>query len=192
MSNIINDFEDFSYIKYKDYTDKKSFPLYTFKNIQDNSLKKISNKFYINKKEYILDDLSINDVFTLVLDNTEINIQIYKENNAEFLANSALFLVDFNTELYRVIEVTEELIRSDILQKYTDTYLSIYNLKSIKLFDQYNKLIKHTEDGNILKTHFNDRAFLHLTYTCENLKGRSLEEFTLTDISQIFLTKEGV
>lgn len=192
MKNIINDFEDFSYIKYDNYIDKKSFPLFTLNNISNVNLKKISNKFYINSKEYLLNDLSINDMFSLILDNTEASIQIYKENNVEFLSNSALFLVDFNTQLYRVLEVTEEIVRTDILQTYTNKYLSNYVLKDIKIFDQYNNLLTHIEEDAIIKTTFNDRAYLHLTYSCTSYKGRSLEEFPLTDISQIFLTKEGV
>lgn len=192
MKNIINDFEDFSYIKYEDYVNKKSFPLFTLNNISNSHLKKISNKLYIDNKVFILNDLSINDIFTLILDTTDASIQIYKENNVEFLSNSALFLVDFNTELFRVLEITEEIVRYDILQNYRDRYLSNFVIKEIKIFDQYNNLLNHKEEDNIIKTNFNDRAFLHLTYTCESLKVRSLEEFPLTDISQIFLTKEGV
>ena len=192
MKNIINDFENFSYIKYEDYTDRKSFPLFTIDNLSNENLKKISNKFYINSKEYILNDLSINDLFTLILDNTKASIQIYKENNIEFLSNSALFLVDFNTQLFREIEITEEIVRSDILQNYSDKYLSEYIIKDIKIFDQYNNLLTYSETNSIIKTNFNDRAFLHLTYNSKSLKVRSLEEFPLTDISQIFLTKEGV
>lgn len=190
--NIINDFENFSYIKYENYVDKKSFPLFTIDNLNNENLKKISNKFYINNREYILNNLSINDLFTLILNNTEVSIKIYKENNTDFLSNSALFLVDFNTQLFREIEVTEEIVRSDVLQNYRDKYLSEFILKDIKIFDQYNNLLTYSETNSIIKTNFNDRAFLHLTYKSKSLKVRSLEEFPLTDISQIFLTKEGV
>ena len=190
--NIINDFENFSYIKYENYVDKKSFPLFTIGNLNNENLKKISNKFYINNREYILNNLSINDLFTLILNNTEVSIKIYKENNTDFLSNSALFLVDFNTQLFREIEVTEEIIRSDVLQNYRDKYLSEFILKDIKIFDQYNNLLTYSETNSIIKTNFNDRAFLHLTYNSKSLKVRSLEEFPLTDISQIFLTKEGI
>ena len=41
MKNIINDFENFSYIKYEDYTNRKSFPLFTIDNLSNENLKKI-------------------------------------------------------------------------------------------------------------------------------------------------------
>ena len=190
-NNLLNDFKTLPYIKYKDYVKAKSFPLFQITGLSETTfLKKIGSKLYINKEVFNLEDYSINDILTLLLDKTSVSVSIYEENSVDFLANSAMFISDFSTKYFREVALTENNIRKDIIQTYTDEYLNEYSLKSVKVFDEFGTILYSEEDGDYIKTNFKTHAKLHLQYYSVDLKIRALEEFALTDISQVYLTQE--
>lgn len=190
-NNLLNDFKVLPYIKYEDYVKVKSFPILNITGLTDQIfLKKMGNKFYINNDMHILDDLSINDLITLILDKVGVVISIYKENSKDFLSYSAMFLCDFTTEFYRILTTTENHIKKSILKEYTDEYLNDYVLKNYTMFTDYGIEISSKELEGFIISDFNLSAEIHLKYFATSLNLRSFEEYSLTDINQMYLTEE--
>lgn len=190
-NNLLNDFKSLPYIKYEDYVKVKSFPLFNINNLTDQVfLKKIGNKIIINEEEFIIETLSINDLITLILDKVDVSISIYTENSKDFLSNSAMFICDFSTQCYRILSMTENHIRKDIIENYTDEYLSEFSLIDYTVFTDYGLKLDSKETDNFIKTSFKLSADLHLKYFATELNIRSFEEYALTDISQIYITEE--
>lgn len=193
MDLILNDFKSITKVSYDVYIESKSFPLYEIKNINGNGIKKISNSLYINSKQFDLELMSINDVFSLLLNEIQgLEIYIYEENPGDFLANSALFLCDFNTTKIEEINITKTSTNINNFNTIEDKYLNSFNLVDINVYDSFkNKLDFKLEDGYI-QSNFIDYGKLYLTYKANNYKGRALEEFPITHLNQLTLTKEGI
>ena len=184
---LMSDFRDLKTVSYKDYLEVKGFTIFNFENINNNKIRKLSDKLYINDKIFKIDGISINSFIDILFNELpSLDIFFYEDHPDYYLNSSAMFLADFNTEFTTRFYVTDEIIRADLIKTYRDDQGNSYTLKDLRMFNEFNEeLIYYKREDSYRVGIKNQRVTLVCSYEARDLKVSYLQEFPISSLNQI-------
>lgn len=184
---LMSDFRDLKTISYKDYLDVKGYTIFNFENINNNKIRKLSDKLYINDKVFKIDNISINSLVDILFNELPtLEIFFYEDHPESYLDSSAMFLADFNTELTTRFYITDEIIPADLIKIYKDSQGNTYDLKDLIMFSEFNEeLVYYKREDSYRVGVKNQRVTLVCSYEARDLKVSYLQEFPISSLNQI-------
>ena len=184
---LMSDFRDLKTISYKDYLDVKGYTIFNFENINNNKIRKLSDKLYINDKVFKIDNISINSLIDILFNELPtLEVFFYEDHPESYLNSSAMFLADFNTELTTRFYVTDEIIPADLIKTYKDPQGNTYDLKDLIMFSEFNdELVYYKREDSYRISVKNQRVTLVCSYEARDLKVYYLQEFPISSLNQI-------
>ena len=188
-SNILSTFNQIKKINYDVIVEEKSFLSFRFIKIPNNTyIEKRSNLLFINNYKYNIDDLSISEVFDLILNHVEELEILYFTKDIDFiLYTNSLFLQDFSTRKFIKTDIIFSPLNMELFQEHIDDFNSEFILSNTKVFNTF-KPIPFNIENNILsikdKSQYN---YMVNEYQAKELNISLLQEFPINNISDVYM-----
>ena len=188
-SNILSTFNQIKKINYDVILEEKSFLSFRFTKIPNNTyIEKRSNLLFINNYKYNIDDLSISEVFDLILNHVEELEILYFTKDIDFiLYTNSLFLQDFSTRKFIKTDIIFSPLNMELFQEYIDDFNSEFILSNTKVFNTF-KPIPFNIENNILsikdKSQYN---YMVNEYQAKELNISLLQEFPINNVSDVYM-----
>ena len=188
-SNILSTFNQIKKINYDVILEEKSFLSFRFIKIPNNIyIEKRSNLLIINNYKYNIDDLSISEVFDLILNHIEELEILYFTKDVDFiLYTNSLFLQDFSTKKFIKTDIIFSPLNMELFQEHIDDFNSEFVLSNTKVFNTF-KPIPFNIENNILsikdKSQYN---YMINEYQAKELNISLLQEFPINNISDVYM-----
>lgn len=188
-SNILSTFNQIKKINYDVIVEEKSFLSFRFIKIPNNTyIEKRSNLLFINNYKYNIDDLSISEVFDLILNHVEELEILYFTKDIDFiLYTNSLFLQDFSTRKFIKTDIIFSPLNMELFQEHIDDFNSEFILSNTKVFNTF-KPIPFNIENNILfikdKSQYN---YMVNEYQAKELNISLLQEFPINSISDVYM-----
>ena len=188
-SNILSTFNQIKKINYDVILEEKSFLSFRFINIPNNTyIEKRSNLLFINNHKYNIDDLSISEVFDLILNHVEELEILYFTKNIDFILHTnSLFLQDFSTKKFIKTDIIFSPLNMELFQEHIDDFNSEFILSNTQVFNTF-KPIPFNIENNILS--INDKSqynYMVNEYQAKELNISLLQEFPINNISDVYM-----
>ena len=188
-SNILSTFNQIKKINYDVILEEKSFLSFRFIKIPNNTyIEKRSNLLIINNYKYNIDDLSISEVFDLILNNIEELEILYFTKDVDFiLYTNSLFLQDFSTKKFIKTDIIFSPLNMELFKEHIDDFNSEFVLSNTRVFNTF-KPIPFNIENNILsikdKSQYN---YMINEYQAKELNISLLQEFPINNISDVYM-----
>ena len=188
-SNILSTFNQIKKINYDVIVEEKSFLSFRFIKIPNNTyIEKRSNLLFINNYKYNIDDLSISEVFDLILSHIEELEILYFTKDVDFiLYTNSLFLQDFSTKKFIKTDIIFSPLNMGLFQEHIDDFNSEFILSNTKVFNTF-KPIPFNIENNILsikdKSQYN---YMINEYQAKELNISLLQEFPINNINDVYM-----
>ena len=188
-SNILSTFNQIKKINYDVILEEKSFLSFRFIKIPNNIyIEKRSNLLIINNYKYNIDDLSISEVFDLILNHIEELEILYFTKDVDFiLYTNSLFLQDFSTKKFIKTDIIFSPLNMELFQEHVDDFNSEFVLSNTRVFNTF-KPIPFNIENNILsikdKSQYN---YMINEYQAKELNISLLQEFPINNISDVYM-----
>lgn len=188
-SNILSTFNQIKKINYDVIVEEKSFLSFRFIKIPNNTyIEKRSNLLFINNYKYNIDDLSISEVFDLILNHVEELEILYFTKDIDFiLYTNSLFLQDFSTRKFIKTDIIFSPLNMELFQEHIDDFNSEFILSNTKVFNTF-KPIPFNIENNILfikdKSQYN---YMVNEYQAKELNISLLQEFPINNVSDVYM-----
>lgn len=188
-SNILSTFNQIKKINYDVILEEKSFLSFRFIKIPNNTyIEKRSNLLFINNYKYNINDLSISEVFDLILNHIEELEILYFTKDVDFiLYTNSLFLQDFSTKKFIKTDIIFSPLNMELFQEHVDDFNSEFVLSNTKVFNTF-KPIPFNIENNILsikdKSQYN---YMVNEYQAKELNIALLQEFPINNISDVYM-----
>ena len=188
-SNILSTFNQIKKINYDVIVEEKSFLSFRFIKIPNNTyIEKRSNLLFINNYKYNINDLSISEVFDLILNHIEELEILYFTKDVDFiLYTNSLFLQDFSTKKFIKTDIIFSPLNMELFQEYVDDFNSEFVLSNTRVFNTF-KPIPFNIENNILsikdKSQYN---YMINEYQAKELNISLLQEFPINNISDVYM-----
>ena len=188
-SNILSTFNQIKKINYDVIVEEKSFLSFRFIKIPNNTyIEKRSNLLFINNYKYNIDDLSISEVFDLILNHVEELEILYFIKDIDFiLYTNSLFLQDFSTRKFIKTDIIFSPLNMELFQEHIDDFNSEFILSNTKVFNTF-KPIPFNIENNILsikdKSQYN---YMVNEYQAKELNISLLQEFPINNVSDVYM-----
>lgn len=188
-SNILSTFNQIKKINYDVIVEEKSFLSFRFIKIPNNTyIEKRSNLLFINNYKYNIDDLSISEVFDLILNHVEELEILYFTKDIDFiLYTNSLFLQDFSTRKFIKTDIIFSPLNMELFQEHIDNFNSEFILSNTKVFNTF-KPIPFNIENNILsikdKSQYN---YMVNEYQAKELNISLLQEFPINNVSDVYM-----
>lgn len=188
-SNILSTFNQIKKINYDVIVEEKSFLTFRFIKIPNNTyIEKRSNLLFINNYKYNIDDLSISEVFNLILNHVEELEILYFTKDIDFISyTNSLFLQDFSTKKFIKTDIIFSPLNMELFQEHIDDFNSEFILSNTKVFNTF-KPIPFNIENNILS--INDKSqynYMVNEYQVKELNISLLQEFPINNISDVYM-----
>ena len=188
-SNILSTFNQIKKINYDVIVEEKSFLSFRFIKIPNNTyIEKRSNLLFINNYKYNIDDLSISEVFNLILNHVEELEILYFTKDIDFISyTNSLFLQDFSTKKFIKTDIIFSPLNMELFQEHIDDFNSEFILSNTKVFNTF-KPIPFNIENNILS--INDKSqynYMVNEYQAKELNISLLQEFPINNISDVYM-----
>lgn len=188
-SNILSTFNQIKKINYDIIVEEKSFLSFRFIKIPNNTyIEKRSNLLFINNYKYNINDLSISEVFDLILNHIEELEILYFTKDVDFiLYTNSLFLQDFSTKKFIKTDIIFSPLNMELFQEHVDDFNSEFVLSNTRVFNTF-KPIPFNIENNILsikdKSQYN---YMINEYQAKELNISLLQEFPINNISDVYM-----
>ena len=188
-SNILSTFNQIKKINYDVILEEKSFLSFRFIKIPNNTyIEKRSNLLFINNYKYNINDLSISEVFDLILNHIEELEILYFTKDVDFiLYTNSLFLQDFSTKKFIKTDIIFSPLNMELFQEHVDDFNSEFVLSNTRVFNTF-KPIPFNIENNILsikdKSQYN---YMINEYQAKELNISLLQEFPINNISDVYM-----
>ena len=188
-SNILSTFNQIKKINYDVIVEEKSFLTFRFIKIPNNTyIEKRSNLLFINNYKYNIDDLSISEVFNLILNHVEELEILYFTKDIDFISyTNSLFLQDFSTKKFIKTDIIFSPLNMELFQEHIDDFNSEFILSNTKVFNTF-KPIPFNIENNILsikdKSQYN---YMINEYQAKELNISLLQEFPINNINDVYM-----
>ena len=188
-SNILSTFNQIKKINYDVIVEEKSFLSFRFIKIPNNTyIEKRSNLLFINNYKYNIDDLSISEVFDLILNHIEELEILYFTKDIDFISyTNSLFLQDFSTKKFIKTDIIFSPLNMELFQEHIDDFNSEFILNNTKVFNTF-KPIPFNIENNILsvkdKSQYN---YMINEYQAKELNISLLQEFPINNINDVYM-----
>lgn len=188
-SNILSTFNQIKKINYDVIVEEKSFLSFRFIKIPNNTyIEKRSNLLFINNYKYNINDLSISEVFDLILNHIEELEILYFTKDVDFiLYTNSLFLQDFSTKKFIKTDIIFSPLNIELFQEHVDDFNSEFVLSNTRVFNTF-KPIPFNIENNILsikdKSQYN---YMINEYQAKELNISLLQEFPINNISDVYM-----
>lgn len=188
-SNILSTFNQIKKINYDVILEEKSFLSFRFIKIPNNTyIEKRSNLLFINNYKYNINDLSISEVFDLILNHIEELEILYFTKDVDFiLYTNSLFLQDFSTKEFIKTDIIFSPLNMELFQEHVDDFNSEFVLSNTRVFNTF-KPIPFNIENNILsikdKSQYN---YMINEYQAKELNISLLQEFPINNISDVYM-----
>ena len=188
-SNILSTFNQIKKINYDVILEEKSFLSFRFIKIPNNTyIEKRSNLLFINNYKYNINDLSISEVFDLILNHIEELEILYFTKDVDFiLYTNSLFLQDFSTKKFIKTDIIFSPLNMELFQEHVDDFNSEFVLSNTKVFNTF-KPIPFNIENNILsikdKSQYN---YMINEYRAKELNISLLQEFPINNINDVYM-----
>ena len=188
-SNILSTFNQIKKINYDVILEEKSFLSFRFTKIPNNTyIEKRSNLLFINNYKYNINDLSISEVFDLILNHIEELEILYFTKDVDFiLYTNSLFLQDFSTKKFIKTDIIFSPLNMELFQEHVDDFNSEFVLSNTRVFNTF-KPIPFNIENNILsikdKSQYN---YIINEYQAKELNISLLQEFPINNISDVYM-----
>lgn len=188
-SNILSTFNQIKKINYDVILEEKSFLSFRFIKIPNNTyIEKRSNLLFINNYKYNINDLSISEVFDLILNHIEELEILYFTKDVDFiLYTNSLFLQDFSTKKFIKTDIIFSPLNIELFQEHVDDFNSEFVLSNTRVFNTF-KPIPFNIENNILsikdKSQYN---YMINEYQAKELNISLLQEFPINNISDVYM-----
>lgn len=188
-SNILSTFNQIKKINYDVILEEKSFLSFRFTKIPNNTyIEKRSNLLFINNYKYNINDLSISEVFDLILNHIEELEILYFTKDVDFiLYTNSLFLQDFSTKKFIKTDIIFSPLNMELFQEHVDDFNSEFVLSNTKVFNTFKPILFNIEN-NILsikdKSQYN---YMINEYQAKELNISLLQEFPINNISDVYM-----
>ena len=188
-SNILSTFNQIKKINYDVILEEKSFLCFRFTKIPNNTyIEKRSNLLFINNYKYNINDLSISEVFDLILNHIEELEILYFTKDVDFiLYTNSLFLQDFSTKKFIKTDIIFSPLNMELFQEHVDDFNSEFVLSNTKVFNTFKSILFNIEN-NILsikdKSQYN---YMINEYQAKELNISLLQEFPINNISDVYM-----
>ena len=188
-SNILSTFNQIKKINYDVIVEEKSFLSFRFIKIPNNTyIEKRSNLLFINNHKYNIDDLSISEVFNLILNHVEELEILYFTKDIDFISyTNSLFLQDFSTKKFIKTDIIFSPLNMELFQEHIDDFNSEFILNNTKVFNTF-KPIPFNIENNILsikdKSQYN---YMINEYQAKELNISLLQEFPINNINDVYM-----
>lgn len=188
-SNILSTFNQIKKINYDVILEEKSFLSFRFTKIPNNTyIEKRSNLLFINNYKYNINDLSISEVFDLILNHIEELEILYFTKDVDFiLYTNSLFLQDFSTKKFIKTDIIFSPLNMELFQEHVDDFNSEFVLSNTRVFNTF-KPIPFNIENNILsikdKSQYN---YIINEYQAKELNICLLQEFPINNISDVYM-----
>ena len=188
-SNILSTFNQIKKINYDVILEEKSFLSFRFIKIPNNTyIEKRSNLLIINNYKYNIDDLSISEVFDLILNNIEELEILYFTKDVDFiLYTNSLFLQDFSTKKFIKTDIIFSPLNMELFKEHIDDFNSEFVLSNTRVFNTF-KPIPFNIENNVLsikdKSQYN---YMINEYQAKELNISLLQEFPINNISDVYM-----
>ena len=188
-SNILSTFNQIKKINYDVIVEEKSFLSFRFIKIPNNTyIEKRSNLLFINNYKYNIDDLSISEVFNLILNHVEELEILYFTKDIDFISyTNSLFLQDFSTKKFIKTDIIFSPLNMELFQEHIDDFNSEFILSNTKVFNTF-KPIPFNIENNILS--INDKSqynYMVNEYQAKELNISLLQEFPINNVSDVYM-----
>lgn len=188
-SNILSTFNQIKKINYDVIVEEKSFLTFRFIKIPNNTyIEKRSNLLFINNYKYNIDDLSISEVFNLILNHVEELEILYFTKDIDFISyTNSLFLQDFSTKKFIKTDIIFSPLNMELFQEHIDDFNSEFILSNTKIFNTF-KPIPFNIENNILS--INDKSqynYMVNEYQAKELNISLLQEFPINNVSDVYM-----
>lgn len=188
-SNILSTFNQIKKINYDVIVEEKSFLTFRFIKIPNNTyIEKRSNLLFINNYKYNIDDLSISEVFNLILNHVEELEILYFTKDIDFISyTNSLFLQDFSTKKFIKTDIIFSPLNMELFQEHIDDFNSEFILSNTKVFNTF-KPIPFNIENNILS--INDKSqynYMVNEYQAKELNISLLQEFPINNVSDVYM-----
>ena len=188
-SNILSTFNQIKKINYDVIVEEKSFLTFRFIKIPNNTyIEKRSNLLFINNYKYNIDDLSISEVFNLILNHVKELEILYFTKDIDFISyTNSLFLQDFSTKKFIKTDIIFSPLNMELFQEHIDDFNSEFILSNTKVFNTF-KPIPFNIENNILS--INDKSqynYMVNEYQVKELNISLLQEFPINNISDVYM-----
>ena len=188
-SNILSTFNQIKKINYDVIVEEKSFLSFRFIKIPNNTyIEKRSNLLFINNYKYNIDDLSISEVFNLILNHVEELEILYFTKDIDFISyTNSLFLQDFSTKKFIKTDIIFSPLNMELFKKHIDDFNSEFILSNTKVFNTF-KPIPFNIENNILS--INDKSqynYMVNEYQAKELNISLLQEFPINNVSDVYM-----
>ena len=188
-SNILSTFNQIKKINYDVILEEKSFLSFRFIKIPNNTyIEKRSNLLFINNYKNNINDLSISEVFDLILNHIEELEILYFTKDVDFiLYTNSLFLQDFSTKKFIKTDIIFSPLNMELFQEHVDDFNSEFVLSNTRVFNTF-KPIPFNIENNILsikdKSQYN---YIINEYQAKELNISLLQEFPINNISDVYM-----
>ena len=188
-SNILSTFNQIKKINYDVILEEKSFLSFRFTKIPNNTyIEKRSNLLFINNYKYNINDLSISEVFDLILNHIEELEILYFTKDVDFiLYTNSLFLQDFSTKKFIKTDIIFSPLNMELFQEHVDDFNSEFVLSNTKVFNTFKPILFNIEN-NILsikdKSQYN---YMINEYQAKELNISLLQEFPINNVSDVYM-----
>ena len=188
-SNILSTFNQIKKINYDVILEEKSFLSFRFIKIPNNTyIEKRSNLLIINNYKYNIDDLSISEVFDLILNNIEELEILYFTKDVDFiLYTNSLFLQDFSTKKFIKTDIIFSPLNMELFQEHVDDFNTEFVLSNTRVFNTF-KPIPFNIENNVLsiknKSQYN---YMINEYQAKELNISLLQEFPINNINDVYM-----
>ena len=188
-SNILSNLHQIKKINYDVIVEEKSFLSFRFIKIPNNTyIEKRSNLLFINNYKYNIDDLSISEVFDLILNHVEELEILYFTKDIDFISyTNSLFLQDFSTKKFIKTDIIFSPLNMELFQEHIDDFNSEFILSNTKVFNTF-KPIPFNIENNILS--INDKSqynYMVNEYQAKELNISLLQEFPINNVSDVYM-----
>lgn len=188
-SNILSTFNQIKKINYDVILEEKSLLSFRFIKIPNNTyIEKRSNLLFINNYKYNIDDLSISEVFDLILNHIEELEILYFTKDVDFiLYTNSLFLQDFSTKKFIKTDIIFSPLNMELFQEHVDDFNSEFVLSNTRVFNTF-KPIPFNIENNVLsiknKSQYN---YMINEYQAKELNISLLQEFPINNINDVYM-----
>lgn len=133
---------ELNHFNYRDHVKRKGMLLFHLSNISsDYKIRKVGNRLLVGAMEYNLNHKTLGDVVDLLHEFDE-DIEIALEADIESEALDSIpanFILDFNTEMFRVFDAVVSPIRKSSLYTHVDEMGNVFELLSYRAYKQFSR-----------------------------------------------------
>lgn len=190
MNNkILSSFNQIETVSYDKIVEEKSFLAFRLINIPESIfIEKRDNFIFINNFEYNISDMSIAEVFNLILESNGTIEILYFTEDIDFISEtSALFLQDFSSKKFIKTDIILSPIDMKIFKEHSDQYNNEYVLVDTKVFNFFKAIPFKLEVDSLYLEDKGQSNYMLNEYRARELNIALLQEFPINDISDIYM-----